>query len=323
MIVKSFEVKKIIPTDKKFFLIYGKNRGLKKDIINDIFVKNFDGDVSKFDESQIINNKDNFISELLNKSLFGINKVIIIKATNKIFDVILYILEKEISDVKIIIDCEELDKKSKLRSIFEKDKNLIIIPVYEDNFANLSSIIRKFIDDKKIKLSQEIINLLIERAQGDRENLKNELTKIEYLLHTKKSLDIEDITKLTNLSGNYTVFELVESFLSKNKKKISKILNENNFNDEDCILILRTILNRSKRLLDLKHSSENLRSINEAISSYKPPIFWKEKDIVKKQIETWSLEEIKKIMYKTSNLEILVKKNSSNSINFVYDFVNN
>ena len=164
---------------------------------------------------------------------------------------------------------------------------------------------------------------MIERAQGDRENLKNELTKIEYLLHAKKSLDIEDITKLTNLSGNYTVFELVESFLSKNKKKISKILNENNFNDEDCILILRTILNRSKRLLDLKHSSENLRSINEAISSYKPPIFWKEKDIVKKQIETWSLEEIKKIMYKTSNLEILVKKNSSNSINFVYDFVNN
>ena len=129
--------------------------------------------------------------------------------------------------------------------------------------------------------------------------------------------------KLTNLSENYSVFELAENYLAKNKKKVAKILNENNFANDECVLILRTILNRSKRLLKLKESQNQTGNIDLTISSFKPPIFWKEKNVVKKQIQSWSDDEVKKMIYKINDLEILVKKNSNNSLNFVSDFVSN
>ncbi len=153
--------------------------------------------------------------------------------------------------------------------------------------------------------------------------LINELNKIENLSMTKKNIDIEDILKLTNLSENYSIFELAESYLTKNKKQVSKILNENNFANDECVLILRTILNRSKRLLKLKENQNQTGNIDLTISSFKPPIFWKEKDIVKKQIQSWSDDEVKNMIYKINELEILVKKNSNNSLNFVSDFVSN
>ena len=184
-------------------------------------------------------------------------------------------------------------------------------------------IAQNFFRQKNIKVSQEIINLIIRRSRGDRGNLNNELNKIENLSITKKNIELEDVLKLTNLSENYSVFELAENYLAKNKNQISKILNENNFANEECILILRTILNRSKRLLKLKESQNHTGNIDLTISSFKPPIFWKEKDIVKKQIQSWSEDDVKKIIYKINDLELLVKKNTNNSLNFVSDFVSN
>ena len=142
-------------------------------------------------------------------------------------------------------------------------------------------------------------------------------------LKQKKKIEIEDIIKVTNLSENYSVFELAENYLAKNKKKVSNILNENNFASEECVLILRTILNRSKRLLKLKEAQDKNNNIDLTISSYKPPIFWKEKEVVKKQMESWTDDEVKKIIYKINDLEILVKKNPYNSLNFVSDFICN
>ena len=134
---------------------------------------------------------------------------------------------------------------------------------------------------------------------------------------------MDDIQKLTNLAQNYSVFELSDNYLAKNSKKVSNILNENNYTSDDCILILRTILNKSKRLLIIKNEMDKKRSIDDILSTLKPPVFWKEKDIVKKQVQSWSTVEVKNIIYKINDLEINIKKNSANSLNFVSDFISN
>ena len=324
MIVKSFELDKIRSQKSNLFLIYGSNQGYKNQIIKEVFEKIFKGEVLRYDEFEILNIQEEFILSLMNKSLFDDDKLIIIsRASDKILNFVKEIIDREIEKVKIIINSNSLDKKSKLRNLFEKEKNLICIPFYEDNDKSLNSIAQDFFKQKNIKVSQQIINLIIGRSRGDRENLINELNKIENLSITKKNIDIEDISKLTNLSENYSVFELVENYLAKNNKQVSKILNENNFANDECILILRTILNRSKRLLKLKKSHSKTGNIELAISSFKPPIFWKEKDVVKKQIQSWSEDEVKNMIYKINDLEILVKKNLNNSLNFVSDFVSN
>ena len=322
MIIKSFELDKLNLIKSNLHLIYGNNEGIKEDIINKYYLNNFDGDVLKYEEQEILSNKDEFISSLLTKSLFDNKKLIIIsRATDKLFVLFSEFLEREISDIQIIIKSSTLEKKSKLRSIFEKEKQMICTPVYEDDTRSLNFYIQNFLRENKLNLSQEIKNLLIERSKGDRINLKNELSKLKNLSISKKTLDVEDVIKLSNIAENYTVFELSDNYLAKNSKKVSNILNENNYSSEDCILIIRTILNKSKRLLKIRSEIDNNKNIDHVLSNFKPPIFWKEKDIIKKQVKLWSSKEIKELIFKINSLEISVKKNSTNSILFVSDFV--
>ena len=324
MIIKSFELQKIKSSHSSIILIYGNNEGIKEQIIEDCFLKEFKGDIISYDGIDVLNNKDEFISNLLNRSLFEDKKIIIIsRGIEKLIDIIRDIIEKDPPEVKIIIKTQNLEKKSKMRTLFEKEKNLTCIPVYEDDARSLNPIIQDFLRKNGIKISQEIINILIERSKGDRKNLKIELSKIKSLAISKNKIELDDVQKLTNLAENYSVFELSDNYLAKNSKKVSNILNENNYNSEDCILILRTILNKSKRLLKIKNEMDKINNIDEALSVIKPPIFWKEKDIVKKQVQSWSTTEVKKMIYKINDLEMIIKKNSTNSLNFVSDFVSN
>ena len=324
MIIKSFELEKIISLNFNIHLIYGNNEGIKQDIISNFYKKNYEGEVLKYDEQDILTNKDEFISSLLNKSLFETEKLIIIsRGTDKLTTVINELLDRKELGAKIIIKSSNLEKKSKLRNLFEKEKNVICTPVYEDDSRSLNLIINNFLKDYKLSFSQEIKNILIERSNGDRINLKNELSKLKNLSITKNKLSIEDVLKLSNLAENYSVFELSDNYLAKNSKKVSNILNENNYSSDDCILIIRTILNKSKRLLKIRNEVDNNKNIDQVISTIKPPIFWKEKEIVKKQAQSWSTNEVKNIIFKINDLEALVKKNTANSMLFVSNFISN
>ena len=324
MIIKSFELEKLKSNKSNIHLIYGNNEGIKEDIIDSFYLKNFNGEILKYDEQEILNNKDEFISNLFTKSLFQESKLIIIsRATDKLIGLITEILKRETLEVNIIIKSTNLEKRSKLRNLFEKENQIICTPVYEDDVRSLNTIVNNFLKANKFSLSQEIKNILIDRSKGDRINLKNELSKLRNLQISKKKLTLEDVLKLSNLAENYSVFELSDNYLAKNSKRVSSILNENNYSSEDCILIIRTILNKSKRLLKIRNEIDNNTNVDQVLSSFKPPIFWKEKAIVKKQAQSWSTDEVKKIIFKINDLEAVVKKNTVNSMLFVSNFVSN
>ena len=324
MIIKHFELTEDKISKFNYYLFHGKNEGLKKEIIERNFIKNFNGNIDKYDENYFISNKETIISELLSKSLFEDRKIIIIsRVTDKIIKIIDEIVRRNLDELIIILKSEILEKKSKLRQLFEKEKKLASIALYEDTSRDLTRIITEFLNFNKIRLSQESINLLVNRASGDRENLKIELEKIYNYSITNKDINISKIKVLTNLAENYSVNELAENFLLKNKKNISKILNENNYSDEDCILILRTILSKSKRLFNILKRNEELNNIDQVISSTKPPIFWKEKESVKVQANSWKLNDLKNKIYEINQIELLIKNNSKNSLNLVSDFIFN
>ena len=245
----------------------------------------------------------------------------ILRSSDKIVNIIEEVLEKITEDTKIILLAGILEKKSKLRLLFEKNKNVICIPLYADNNQTLSSIANSYFKEKKIPISQETINLLVARSRGDRLNLNNEITKIENFTKNKKKVNINDILKLTNLAENYSVTELVDNCLAKNSTKTVNILNENNYSTEDCILIIKTFLMKAKRLNKLQNQTKDNKNIDQVITSFKPPIFWKDNDIVKEQIKNWSLKKIENLIYKINEIELLIKKNSSNSINILFDFI--
>ena len=233
------------------------------------------------------------------------------------------LLDRKVSDITIILNSDNLEKKSKLRSMFEKDKDLICIPFYKDDNKTLIQLSNTFFKSKQIPISQEIINLIVERSSGDRINLNNELNKISLFLLNKEKINIDDVIKLTNLAENYSISELADNCLSKNTKKINKIFNENIFSVDDCILIIRTLLFKSKRLLEIKKTYNLNKNIEQIISNYKPPIFWKDKEVVKNQASKWSLNDAQKLIYKINDIELMVKKNYNNSLNIVSDFILN
>ncbi len=324
MIVKYFELKKNVIQDKKFFLLYGKNEGLIQETIKTSLKPILSKNIFYYEEKEILDDINSFKDKLVNKSFFENEKLIIVKRTSdKLFKLIEELIQKNIEDVSIIFVANLLEKRSKVRNFFEKSKDTICVALYEDNIQTLSLIAQKFLRERKINISQQDINILAERAKGDRINLNNELEKIANFSLNKKKISINEILKLSNLSENYDLSELVDSCLSKNKKKLNKILNENNFSQEDCVLILKIFLSKLKRLLTL-HLDPNIKiNIEKALSSHKPPIFWKDKEVVKQQIQLLNLEKTKELVRKTSQIELIVKRNPHISINVTTDFILN
>ena len=325
MILKSYETNKKNIENYRFFLLYGDNEGLKEEL-SDIINNCFEGSKFKYEESEIIKNKDQFNNSIRNKSLFESKKIFTInRCSEKISETINDIIEDNIKDIIIIINCGILEKKSKLRNFFEKSKISIIIPTYKDTSQSLINIATKFFNERKISLSHETINLLINRSNGDRGNLKSELDKISNYIVGKKTISLKEIYTLTNLSENYSASELADSSLSKNKKKTIEILNENNYATEDCFLILRIFLQKIKKIISLLEIKKNERDIDKIISQYKPPIFWKDKPIVKKQMSLWTDKKLYELITKINLLEVNIKMNNSISIilmqNFIYELL--
>ena len=319
MIVKSFEINKKKLDNYKYFLFYGENEGFKEESL--ISITENKKNINHYLENEILNNEENFLETLISKSFFDNEKIIVIKkASERIFKIIEEIINKELEDISIIILAGELTKKSKLRNLFEKRNSLVCSAFYSDNYQSLNFIVNDFLKDKKIPFSREMINLLIERCNGSRLHLKNELTKIENFAFNNKKVTYEDIHKLTNLSDNYHISELIDNCLAKNKNKLTKIINENNFSNEEAISILRIFLYKSKRLYDLKKQCKD-ENIENVISSFKPPIFWKDKEIVKQQLNNWTLEKIKFLLIEINKTEVLIKKNFALSLKILLDFI--
>ena len=319
MILKHYNLTENIIKINNIFLLYGNNEGLKNEAIDKIVKGN---QFLRYDENEVLNNENLFYESATSSSLFENNKIIIVKrATDKILKIIQEIFNKNNKETCIILNANALEKKSKLRSFFEKEKKVICLAFYPDNDQTLSKLAYNFFSKKKIIISQENINLIISKCNGDRSSLLNELIKIENFALEGRKISTKDIAKLININENHSVSELIDNCLTKNKKKIIIILNENNFSNEDCILITRTFLIKSKKILGLLQQYEINKNIDLTISSARPPIFWKDKEIVMQQIYNWSPKSISALIYRLNELELNIKKNINNSIHLVCDFI--
>jgi len=322
MILKYFEINKINLDINKIILLHGNNSAQKNEFKTELSKKVLKKEINSYTEKDIFENQENFYNNIYSNSLFIKNKIIFInQVSEKIFSIIKNISEKNLSNIFIVLDSENLDKKSKTRSLFEKDQRFISIPFYPDTIENLIKLVIKFLKEKNLQISQENINLLIDRCNGDRGFLKNELEKIALFSFKNKKISNNHLIKLTNLGENYKNSELVDASLSKNFKKTVRIINENNFNSEDYVIITRTYLNKAKKIFKLIKDYKLTKDINKTLSNAKPPIFWKDKDVVKKQILNWDLKNIQNLIFQINKIEKSIKKNSDNAVHIMSDFI--
>ena len=316
MIIKSYEVKKnkLNLFKYNFFLLYGENLGLKKDIRkfikSGIEKKESNVEILFLYESEILDNEENFYNFIYSGSLFGNKKIITIyEATDKIIKKISDIYDKYPDNVFLIIFSEILEKKSKLRNFFETNKKTICIPCYLDNERDLRVIAQSELKKNNIMLSQETVNLLIEKSNSDRNNLRNEIKKIHSYSLNKKKLELNDIKSLLNFSGDYKSDIFINECLCGNIKQYKKIISELYFNTINQILLLRILSNKIHRLIKIKTDKSKSSNVDNLINSIKPSIFWKERPLVKKQLSIWELNDLIKMVKEINNTELLCKKN--------------
>ena len=324
MIIKSFNLNDLKKTTSNFFLFYGVNEGHKEEVINDLFLSNFKGEIIRYDENQILENKDIFFETCLNESLFETEKIILIsRVTSKLYEIINEITAEKLINKKIIFSSKLLEKRSKIRQLFEVEKNLVCVPFYQDNDYSLYKIANDIFKKNNVSISSENINLIVEKCTGDRKNLQNEINKILNFSYNKNKINREQILKLINLYEDDNLFELIDFCLAKNHLKVINIINTNSFTKSDSILLIRSFLSRLKRLVELKKLSMSVGTVKETINIFKPSIFWKDKEIVEKQMENWSLDKIYKLIEKLNMLELNLKKNYDLSNNIIFDLILN
>jgi len=315
MIIKSYEVSKNSKNFLKynFFLLYGENIGLKKDIrdIIKIAIKQKDDkiEILSLYEREILDNDENFYNFVYSGSLFSNKKILIIlEATDKIIKKISNVYDKYSTQIFLIIFSEILEKKSKLRIFFEKSKKTICIPCYLDSEKDLEIIAQSEFRKNNILLSREAINLLIEKSNSDRNNLINEIEKIKSYSLNKKNLQLNEIKSLINFSGDYKSEILINECLCGNILQYKKIISELYINTFNQILLLRILSNKAQRLFKIKEQENKSNNLDSLINIYKPAVFWKEKPLIKKQLSIWNIDELKKLINRINNTELLCKK---------------
>ena len=327
MIVKSYEIQRNPSNFIKYnlFLLYGENDGLRKDIKESIRVafnqKNTHIELLSLYENDIIDREENFYNSIYSGSLFSNKKIITINnGTDKIIKQVKDIVEKIPENVFIIIFAGVLEKKSKLRNFFETNIKTLCIPCYLDNEKDLAIIAKTELKKNNIILSSEVINLLIEKSNNDRANLRNEIEKITSFALNKKNLEIDEIKLIINFSGEYKSDNFINECLCGNILQYKKILSELYSNTVNQISLLRILSNKIQRLLNMKEIEENYSNLDDLLNASKPPIFWKEKPMVKKQLTIWTLNNLKKTIYEINDIELLCKKNPQISTMIFFSF---
>ena len=309
MIVKNHELKRLDLLEFKLILFYGKNEGLKFEIIEN-FLNKFKGQVYKYDENEFIGNFDLIFTEMINSSLFDDKKLIILsRITEKIFKYVEEIDKKNTSDVTIILNSGVLEKKSKLRNLFEKSKEYGTTACYPDNEVTIRKIITNELRGFE-GLNGININIISDNCNNDRDRLFNEIEKIKTYFYNKK-IETHQLENLLNIKNVDDFNNLKDQILIGNKKLINKLLSETYLDSEKYIYYISLINQRLKKLLELKEKIETTRlSATSVIDQLKPPVFWKDKPNLIIQSKKLDPNIISQIFKKTYDLELKIKSNS-------------
>ena len=313
MIYKSYIVEENTEILKNnLVLIYGENLGLINDLKIKILEKNQKSKILKFNQDEILKRENVFFEELNNRSLFEEKKVFFIDNVN---DKFLKIVERVLSlenENSIFLYSDILEKKSKLRNLFEKEKKTDIVPCYKDNEITLKNIISKNLKDYS-GLTTVIINLIIDSCGSSRTKIRNEIIKIKAFFNGS-SLNYESISKLLNIKENED-FNFVRDFaISGNKKKTGEYLDNTILETEKTTYYLSNI---NQRLMKLKEVLNNKKNIEQTINEIRPPIFWKDKSTFLLQARVWNIKKLDEALKNIYSTEIRLKSNADINKNIV------
>ena len=307
MIYKSYLIEKdISQLNTNMALFFGINLGLKNEFKKIIKKANVDYKILRFNQDEVLKNQNLIFREINNGSLFEDKKIFFIEdVTDKFLNVIENV-EGLISDQKVFLFADILEKKSKLRNFFEKSKKSSAIACYEDNNITIKKIVQNKLKGFK-GLTPLNVNVIVENSNLDRTKLYNELEKI-MIYFNNNTIETEKLNILLNAKINEDFNKLKDMALLGQKTETNKLLSETSIDPEKNIFYLSVINQRLLRLSEISKAGKD--QIETKVNTLKPPIFWKDKINFVSQAKKLSDQKIKKLLRKTYTIERQIKSNS-------------
>lgn len=312
MILKSYIVEQNISSLDNYHcvLLYGENNGIKDDLKDKIKVRNPGAEIINLFQEELIKDRSLLIKNLENSSLFSASKIFFLhEITDKVIDQLIDLKLLLNKDNKLFIFANILDKRSKIRSLFEKDKTSATVACYQDSERTLSIYINNLLKGYK-GLTQEITNLIIYNSSQDRKKIKNEVSKIINYFDNK-IINKNHVEELLNIKYDNNFEHLRDATLNGDKNKTNKLISEIEFLQEDNFYYLNNMTQRIAKLIQLKNLNNDLNDIEETFEKIKPKIFWKDKPIFTQQLKKWNEKKLQIALNDIADIEILMKKNSS------------
>tara|TARA_Y200000002_G_scaffold147513_1_gene121930 strand:- start:187 stop:1188 length:1002 start_codon:yes stop_codon:yes gene_type:complete len=324
MILKSFEIENNIQiiTNYKFILIYGENIGLKETLKKNIVNLNKKNEIINLYQEDINKNKNIVINEIMNTSLFAEEKLIIINQANEnTLTELDSILDGE-ERIKIILIADLLDKKSKLRSTFEKKNNLAVIPCYNDNDFTLRKLIHNELGEFK-NMNSNIVNMILNYSNLNRKTILNNMEKIKSFYENKIISD-DSLETLLNSDRNEPFENIRDAALIGDKNRLNTLLNNFAFTNDDAYIYLNKLNYKLIRLLEIHKENKKHGDFSITMAKMRPPIFWKDKPIYLKLLKKWQISRVLEALTYLGRIEEKLKKNSSlNGLTIVKNAITN
>lgn len=312
MILKSYIVEQNIGLlrKNKVNLLYGENDGIKDDIKTEIKNEKGEAEIINLFQEEILKNNKVLFDHIQNLSLFSLKKIIFIhEVTDKLYEDICELTENKLENIEVYIYAGALDKRSKLRSYFEKEKNIAIVACYQDNERTLSNYIRN-----KLKgltgLTQEITNIIIYNSNLNRKSIKSEISKIKVFFGGNK-IEKEKVLQLLNVTLNKEFGQIRDAALLGDKIKVNRLMGEIEFTNEDIYSYLNQIAARLNNLNEIQNLNQNINNLETAVDSLSPKVFWKDKPIYINQLKNWDKKKLEETLLRIGQLELFMKKNSN------------
>jgi len=301
MQIKPLDLERFDLEKERFFLIYGENQDLINEL-NGVLIKKFgEKKFKNFYQQDLVDNIEILMNYINTENLFEETNLILIKQCS---DQIVRIIEniKNINlKKKIILNAGVLFKNSKLIKYFN-EKNHIMIACYEDNKIDLRKYLENKLKEKKIKLQNNQIESIIFFSNNNRSKITDIIEKLEVLQLTNKPVNNEIIENLIEKKLDFKLVDIMQR--TTFDVNALEILSSKDSNPVETVINLKNFLLKILKILE-QNKDQN---VDYAVDNYKPAIFWKDKDKIKKTLKYWKIADLNKLLIKLNNLETSYKK---------------
>src|SRR5439155_24554087 len=188
-------------------------------------------------------------------------------------------------DTLVVAEAGDLTARSALRRAFDDAPGAAAIGCYPDSARDLAQVIRDAFAAHRVGASRDATDFLVQHLGEDRLLTRAELEKLTLYAGDGGHIELDEaravISDSAALSLDDALLAAAEGDAAALDRALSRVFQEG----ESPVTVIRALLRHLQRLHLLAARIAGGGSVEDAIRSARPPIFFKEQDSYRRQLQ--------------------------------------